>query len=204
MSARLSPTAESLRTHFQRHNRRVAYLASLTIFVAAGLWFISYAIVYWLTLLFLSATRGVEARPPDTFPALFIYSALLMIFVSWLARVLFPDETPNDDKSVAVIATDFLLAVPRATLAVWGNLSAWQRLSDDDLELAAHLVELLREEPRLPLQTLPVEMPGQAARRKILLALQLAQIIKMRRSNGVVWVSLTRAVLEGRALVEES
>ena len=32
------------------------------------------------------------------------------------------------------ILLDFLLAIPRATLAIWGNLSAWQRLSDAELQ----------------------------------------------------------------------
>ncbi len=199
---RLSPTAAALRDHFARHNRRVAVLVALTLFLATGLWFISYAIVYWLTLLFLSAAHGLEARPPDTFPVLFIYSAALLIIVSWIARAIFPNDTARDDKSLFEIAADFLLAVPRATLAIWGNLSAWQRLTDDELELAAGLVKLLRDEPRLPLQSLPVELPDRASRRKILLALQLSQVIKIRRTNSVTWLSLTRAVLEGRALAE--
>ncbi len=200
----MSPTAAALREHLARHNRRVAFFVALTLFVAAGLWFVSYAIVYWITLLFISAVRGLDAHPPDTFPALFIYSAALLVLVSWIARALYPDEIPRDEKSAAELAADLLLAVPRATLAIWGNLSAWQRLTEHELELAAWLIERLRDEERLPLPSLPVEIPDRTARRNIVFALQLCQVIKMRRTGGIIWLSLTRAVLEGRVLADAS
>jgi hypothetical protein len=166
----------------------VVLLAVLTLFVAAALWYVLYAILYWLTLLALSTTRGIEARPPESLPTLFIYSAGLLVFFTWMASCFRPDAMPRDRKTIPEICADLLLAIPRATLAVWGNLSAYQRLTDRELEYAAALLDLLGEEKRLPLHELPREIPDRAIRRRIVLALQLVQLLDVRRIRGVAFL----------------
>ena len=182
-----------LRAHFAEHNRRVLLLATITLFVAAGLWYVSYAVLFWLTLLAMSATRGIEARPPETLPALFIYSGALLLLITWGARRYSPYDMARDDKTAVEIAADFLLAVPRATLAIWGNLSAYRRLSDLELEYAAVLVDRVARETRLPLSALPQEIPDRTMRGRILLALQLVQFLEVGHRGGSFFVSLTHA-----------
>jgi hypothetical protein len=184
-------TVPRLQAHLVDHNRRVILLAPLTVFVATALWYVLYAILYWLTLLALSTTRGIEARPPAALPTLFIYSGALLVFFTWIASRLSPDEMPRDRKTIPEVVADLLLAIPRATLAVWGNLSAYQRLTELELEYAADLLSLLATEKRLPLHELPREIPDRTMRSRIVLALQLVRLLDIRRIRGVAFLLST-------------
>jgi hypothetical protein len=186
-------TVDALRACLARHNRRVGALTVLTLTVAAGLWFVLYACFYWLTLLALTATRGLEARLPEAFPAVFLYIAGMLVAFAYLLRRVSPDEMPRDEKTWFEQVTDVLLAVPRATLAVWGNLSAWQGLSESELAMAGQLIDRISAEGRVPLHTVPLDIPDRAARKKVLVALQLSEIVEVRRFEGAVWLSLSPA-----------
>jgi hypothetical protein len=176
----------ALRAHFAEHNRRVVLLALLTLAVATGLWYLAYAVLFWLTLLAVSATRGMDARPPEILPVLFIYSGGLLVLITWIAHRLWPNDMPRDDKKPLEVAADFLLAIPRATLAIWGNLSAYHRLSPLELEYAAQLLQRLTTEPRLPIYRLPLEIPDQVMRRRVVLGLQLVQLVHLvHNRNGI-------------------
>lgn len=198
--AGLSATAAALREYLRDHNRQVLVLVALGIFLAAGLWFIGYAVIYWLAMLSETARHGLEARPPKLLLPIFIYSASFLTLLTLLVRRFGPGEEARDEKPAWEIALDFLLAIPRVTLAIGENLSAWQTLSDTELEEAAAFLHRLRDEPQIPAQHLRVLIPDAESRRKILLALQLVNLIRTRRMDGVLWIRLTRAVREGRVL----
>lgn len=182
---------EWLRRRFAEHNRLVVLLAVLTLLVTAGIWYLLFALLYWLAFLFEGVVHGMDARPPDALPALFIYSAGLLLLLTWLARKRFDNEMPKDEKTPGEIAMEFLIAVPRATLAVWGNLSAWQRLDARELGLAAELIERIADAGRVPLQQVPLEIPDPRDRMRILLALQLIEVLSIRQGEDAVWLSLT-------------
>ena len=179
-----------LRRRFAQHNRLVALVAVLTLIVAAALWYLLFAILYWLALIFASVSHGVDARPPDILPVLFIYAAGLLLLITWIAGSRYLDGPLKDKKSPFEIVAEFILAVPRATLAVWGNLSAWQRLDPREMELAAEFLGRLLDEGRIPLHELPLEIPDPKTRMRILLALQLIEALNVKRSDGTVWLSL--------------
>ena len=179
-----------LRRRFAQHNRLVALVAVLTLLVAAALWYLLFAALYWLAFVFASATRGMDARPPDILPALFIYAAGLLLLITWIAGTRYFDGPLKDKKSPFEIVAEFVLAVPRATLAVWGNLSAWQRLDPREMEMAAELLERLADEGRIPLHEVPLDLPDPKTRMRILLALQLVEVLDVERSEGTVWLSL--------------
>ncbi|MEA3209944.1 MAG: hypothetical protein QOE70_3001 [Chthoniobacter sp.] len=183
-------TARIIRAHLASHNLRVALLSLLTLAVASGLWLLLYAVSHWLTLLFVTAVKGIDSALPKEFPELFWVSAAALLALAWLDHLLHPDARPKDHKSVGEIVLDLVLAIPRATLAVWSTLSAWQHLSASDLAQAAALVERLAQERRLRLQSLPLEIPDAAQRFKILFALQIVQIIDIRREDRELWVAL--------------
>ena len=179
-----------LRRRFAQHNRLVALVAVLTLLVAAALWYLLFAILYWLALIVTGMSHGMDARPPEILPAIFIYAAGGLLLVTWIAGTLFPERPPKDKKSPFEIAAEFVLAVPRATLAVWGNLSAWQRLDRREVETAAEFLERLASEGRIPLHEVPLDIPDRKTRTRILLALQLVEVLNVRHSDGTVWLSL--------------
>ncbi len=174
-------TPTRVRGYFQRHNREVFLLVALTLLGTAALWGLIYVGVYWLTLVFLAATRGLDAQPPESLPALFIYTAALLIAAAWLWRVITPDRGVPDKKASWELALDLLLAVPRATLAVWGSLRAWQSLSPSELELAAELLERVETDRAIPVYRLPLEIPQRGMRQRIVLGLQWVQLVDVRR-----------------------
>ena len=179
-----------LRRRFAQHNRLVALVAVLTLLVAAALWYLLFAILFWLALVFTSVAHGMDARPPDILPALFIYAAGLLVLLTWLAQSRFANAPLKDKKSPLEIAAEFLLAVPHATLAVWGNLSAWQRLDRREMEMAAEFLERLASERRIPLHAVPLDLPDPQTRMRILLALQLIEVLNVTQSDGTVWLSI--------------
>ena len=181
---------EWLRGRFAEHNRLVILLAALTLLVTAGVWYLLFAVLYWLTFLFGSVVRGMDARPPDALPAFFIYSAGLLLLLTWFARKRLDNAMPKDEKTPGEIAMEFLLAVPRATLALWGNVSAWQKLDERELGLAAELIERIVDEERVPLHEVPVDIPDPRDRERILTALQLIDVLNVRQGEDAVWLTL--------------
>jgi hypothetical protein len=55
---------------------------------------------------------------------------------------------------------------------------------------AVALIERLGHERRLPLTSMPLEIPNAQRRFKILFALQMVQIIDVRREDRELWVAL--------------
>lgn len=181
-----------LRARFAAHNRRVALLVLFTLMAAGGMWAGVYLVLYWLVILALSVVRGVDATPPASLPALYFYAAAFLVFACWVARRISPHPVPRDKLSIGGTLLDLLLALPRATLEIWGNLSAWQRLTDAELELASAFLARVARERRVLLQSVPVDIPDRDARMKILLALQLVELLQVRRNENTTWLSLTR------------
>ena len=178
-----------LRRAFAEHNRLVILVAILALIIAAALWYLLYAALFCLAFLASPVFGGMNGHPPEAFPALFIYAAGLLVLLTWVAGKYSPNEVLKNDKSLLEIASEFLLIVPRATLAVWGNLSAWQRLSPDEIEMAADFLEHLDAARRIPLYHVALDIPNAGARMRILLALQLTGQIRVHRTDGEVWIA---------------
>jgi hypothetical protein len=192
-SLRLSPpdhTVRVLRTHFFRHNRRVLLLAVGTLFTTAALWLILYGVCCWLILLAFAAADHAHLGIPRGFGILFTVGALCAVIYAWIDRRLTPDESPRDDKRAGEIVADFLLAIPRMSLAIGGTLAAWQRLSTTDLAQATELLHRLAKARRLPMSAVRLEIPDPAAATRILFALQITQIIDAHREGQEFWLRL--------------
>jgi hypothetical protein len=189
-----SEIARRLRAHLALHNLRVIALAVLTCAAAIVLWAVLYVIGAWLAVLVLTVAEADPAGVMRAYPVVFGVAALCLVAVAWLDRRLTPNERPVDEKPPDEIAMDFILAIPRTTLAVWSTLTAWQHLSAAEVrEAAAFLVRLARER-RIPVHSVPLDIPRENARWRILFALQLVQIIDLRRDEreGVIVLNALR------------
>jgi hypothetical protein len=188
--ARPEDTAHFLRQHFARHNRRVLFIAALTLLAAVALWALLYGVCCWLLVLGTAALDVSLERIPRAFGIVFTVAALCAIGYAWLDRRLTPNERPTDENRPGDVVADFLLAIPRVTLAVGGTLAAWQSVSDIDLAQAATLLHRLADEKRLPLSSVRLDIPDPIAAPRILLALQITQIIDVHRDDGEFWLKL--------------
>jgi hypothetical protein len=88
------------------------------------------------------------------------------------------------------VASEFLLAIPRVTLSLFSTISAWRRLSAAELDQAASFIHRLAEERRMPLPSVPQEIPDARSRERILLALQIMQIIDLQKRDRDWFVTL--------------
>jgi hypothetical protein len=183
-------TARRLRVHFARHNLRVLLFTTITLLSAAALWIVLYGVCCWLLVLGAAAIEIPLTRIPYEFRIVFAVAALCAVIYAWIDRRLTPNERPDDKRAGDVVA-DFLLAIPRMTLAVGGTLAAWQRLSADDLAQAAAFLHRLLEKKRLPMSGVRLEIPDPAAAVRILFALQITQVIDAHRDDNEFWLKLS-------------
>jgi len=183
-------TARLLRAHLVRHNLRVIFLALVTLALAVALWALLYGLAYWLILLVVSVGGASDAGIPRTFLRWFMALAVVAMAWVWLGRRFLQHGMPGDKKVPFKVASDFLLAIPRVTLSMFGTISAWRRLSAAELDQAASFIHRLAAERRVPLPSVPQEIPDARSREKVLLTLQLMQIIDLQKRDRDWFVTL--------------
>ena len=183
-------TARALRREIIRHNLRVACIALFTLLVAAGLWVVLYAVCAWVILLFFVAVDSQHPALPRGFTVLFAVAAACSVAYAWVDRHFTPHSLPRDDKTSGEVITDFLLALPRITLTIWGTLRAALWLPASERAAAATFLHRLAAERRLPLHRVPVEIPDAPARFRILFALQILEVIDLHRDESEITIRL--------------
>jgi len=194
---------ERLREHLHQHNQWVLALTLLTFVAAVILWALLYFFVVWISVFMSAAIAPIDYHPPKgEVLGGFIIGAVVLCAVAWIVRRLHPNEIPEDNKGLGGHLLDLLLAVPRVTLSIFGNSGAAARLTDEELGHAWHLLRRMDEaENPVPMQMLPVDIPDGKMREKIILTLQVANLIEIRpTSTGPVLVFRNK---EARQLTQE-
>jgi len=186
----MSRTEALVRAAVARHNRRVAAVCTVTLSAAIVAWCFAYEIFTWLSLLLASVAQGLDAKMPRHLPVIAIYIGGALFLIALALRAFPRDERAVDRRSWMAVLSDVVLALPRLTIAAWTNLTAWQRLSKGEFEHATHLIDHLREQPVLPVAQLLVIIPDKPVCRRIVLALQLAQLVELKRRQGVTALAL--------------
>ncbi len=184
-----SPIAQ-LRRRLRLHNLQVLAFTFLSLVSALFLWGAFYFFIYWILLFLLSAVQGGDARMPRYFNLSIGLVAVTLLAVAILDRRSRVNARPVDKKPVLVIALDFILSLPRVTLAIYDNFSAWLSLSSAELHQAVYLIERVRESHKLPMHAAPVEIPDDRMREKIIMALLLLQVLEVRQEEKTTWLRL--------------
>lgn len=187
-----------LHRHFARHNRRVWLLASFSLLSLTLLWGALYAACYWLTLLALSVSQGLESSAPESFTARFVACALLFCAAAYVARILSPARLPRDRSTVWSAAGDLLLALPKATLSLKETFAAFHSLKPRELGAAWVLLQAIAKAKRLDMASLALHAPNRALAEKLVLNLQLVGLVEVRRAETGLYLSLRDA--EARAV----
>lgn len=196
-------TAEALRAHLAKHNRWVLVLTAVTSVAALAAWALLYFVSIWMLVLFMATFDIPNAHIPRRFWVLYLVAALCGVAMAWLDSRLSPNARPVDRKHPWEIFMDFLLAVPRMTLAIGGNLAAWQKLSDAELREAAELLHRLGSEKRVPMSGVRLQIPDPEAALRILFALQMTEIIDTHREGNEFWLRLSPSRPAGLRMAPE-
>ncbi len=173
-----------LRLHIVRHNWQALGFAVLTLVGAVFLWMVLYGVLNWLVMLFVVVVKDPDGSVPRGFRLTFCAIAGALLVAAWMDRLATVNERPPDKRPAFEVFMDFLLAVPRATLAVWGNFSAMQWLHDADYHGAADLLEAVARQRQLPMQSTPLYIQDARQRDRVVYALLLSRVLEVRLSDG--------------------
>jgi hypothetical protein len=182
---------EALRRKVTAHNRLVrlsTWGAALGVIL---MWGFLYFVANWLPLLFLTIVKGVDAEIPPN-----LHRWILLIFVVWIVvglidRLVRKSEPNPSESSAAATTFKFLMLPPRATFAVWENSRNSIALSEHELEIASNFIERLFRIGKLEVQSIPVELPADDSRDRILTALRTTQLIREREIQKTTFLALT-------------
>lgn len=197
-------TARVLRDHLARHNLRVLAIAAGTLLAVVGAWLLLYFVCTWLMVMGFAVLDLPYTRIPRGFGIVFVVAGLCAIAYAWIDRRLTPNERVRDEKRPLEIVSEFILAIPRMTLAIGGTLAAWQKWEPGDFLQAASLLHRLAAEKRLPMSSIRVEIPEAGAAMRILFGLQLTQVIEVQREGQEFWLKLNALRPAALRLAHES
>jgi hypothetical protein len=183
-------TGRALRQVIFQHNLHVAVLTLGSLVAAAVAWALLYVGSLWLLILGMTALIPDRAHIPNSYGYVFAVAGACATAYAWLDQWLTPDGRVRDKRGIGEIIVDFILLVPRLTLAVGGNLRAWLHLSRTEYAQTAALLQRLTDEKRVAMSSLRQEIPDSQAVRRILFALQLTEIVEVQRKENEFWLRL--------------
>ena len=113
------------------------------------------------------------------------------MLAAWIDQRIFPDERAVDERPPLEHFADILFFVPRFTLSCWQSLAALALLRPAEMQQAAELIDLLRDEGKLAVQQLPARFPDERSLTKVLIALSIANVVAQRRDQSLTWLHLS-------------
>jgi len=157
-------------------------------------WGAGWFLFQWFTLFILSTIFGESARNPDY---LFnIYIGILVLFYGWaLIDTLFNRFPVVQDRLLFgwKEVKDILLAIPRMTFSIVGNLQALILLSHKDKVRAWQLVCAIFNTEHATFHTLDHVVPNPKKRLHLLNILQIIRIINLHTSREEDFFYLVRS-----------
>jgi len=181
---------EALRRKIHGHNRLV-----LLSTVGGGLgvlvmWIVIYFLGNWFPVFFLTILKGLDAEVPHNLSRLVFMGILVWIAVGWIERHFRTEGNRMDELSPLGVAIKLLTLPPRATFAVWDNLQNRVELDEFELEAASGFIERLFHAGKIQMQSVPIELPDDDARNRILTTLSATDLIRKVEINRTDFVAL--------------
>ncbi|MEQ1860337.1 MAG: hypothetical protein ABMA13_10405 [Chthoniobacteraceae bacterium] len=175
---------EALRRKISAHNRFVWITTVWSVVAVAFMWLAIYFIARWVIVLGATVIKGLDATMPGRFDRGFAIAVIVLLIVGWIARRRGFWSRVREEKAATVILLELLLLPTRATFATVHGLRKLIRLSDDHLHTAADFLVRVVRAGRVVETDVPLEMPEEAARARVLHALEVLDLIYLRKSEG--------------------
>lgn len=175
MNSRLK---EALRRKIDGHNRLVRLSTIGAVLGVILMWVFLYFVANWLPVFFLTIVKGLDAEVPAN-----LHRWILLVFALWLLaglidRAIRAGRAESLNPPAFSSALGFLLLPPRATFSIWDNLRNRIGLSEHELDLASDFLERLYRHGKMQVQSIPVELPAEDSRERILTALRLTDLVR--------------------------
>jgi hypothetical protein len=188
MNSRLK---EALRRKVDAHNRLVKLSTLGGALGVILMWTFLYFCANWLPLFFLTIVKGLDAELPANLNRWILVTFVLWLIVGLIDRLIGSRETGPSEPSAISSTLRFLMIPPRATLSVWENSRNRIHLNEQDLEIASDFIERLYQVGKVQVQSVPVELPADDSRDRILTALRTTQLIREREIQKTSFLTLT-------------
>jgi hypothetical protein len=173
-----------LRSHVREHNLSVLAASVAALVVAALGWAVLYGFSYWVAFMLVTVRSLGQMAPGATFHLGFAIACGSVFFLALLDAWLFPHEEASDGRTLFGHVCDVILFLPRLTLAAGLNFTAWVRLPGRVRKPAVRLMERLRRENTVPMHELPLDIPNDRTRQRVLAALEITQLVEVRSEKG--------------------
>ena len=169
---------EALRRKIAGHNRLVRLSTLGGILGVVVMWTVLYFVANWLPVFILTVVKGLDAEVPENLHRWVLLVFTLWLSVGWIDRLIRKrrDESLNPTASSSVLG--FLLLPPHATFSILDNIQNRIGLSEYELELASDFLERLYWHGKMQVQSIPVELPADDSRERILTALRLTELVR--------------------------
>ncbi len=184
-------TTTALRAHLREHNSSVLAASAVAGAIALLGWLLLYGAAYWVAMFFTTIQNPNADGVPPVFYKICLAVIGVLVLLTWLDHKLFLHERAIDERPTTEHLLDIALFLPRLTFDVFWNFDAWCHLPPPDIANAAALLDRLRGDQSLPMQHLPISLPDEAQRERILHALQNARLISARADRGLLIVRLS-------------
>ena len=181
-------TAQILRARLRSHNLSVIAASGATLVLVAISWVLFYIVAYWVVMFALTVAKAGEAKLPASFDWVCASVAGVLLVAAAIDMWFFPSERALDERPALATITDVILFLPRLTLTIPLNFTAWTRLPAFLRHDAATLLDRLRAERKLAMSMLPFDLPDERHRVRIVRALQMLQITEIRPEKGELWL----------------
>ncbi len=183
MTERDDEAPAALRAHFVRHNLTAIALSAFSVAAAIVFWLLLYLAADWAVIFFLNVRDGVDAIAPLHFPLVFSAGALVLCLAATTLRWLQPHERVADREPFWKALLDTVLIAPRLTFAAWGNAAACRFLTKSEMTLAWRLLQKIAAERKINVQSVAVEIPDARAAERIVIALQIADLVYLKKTD---------------------
>lgn len=184
-------TASILRSRIRSHNGSIVAASAATFALVTVAWAAWYGIAYWLVMFVLTVLHAGDAGLPPSFDRFCIIVAAVLMVAGIADTWLFPSERAVDERPATETAIDIILFIPRLTISVVMNFAAWARLPSRWRGEAVDLLERLKEYRKLALTSLPLHLPNDRSRLRIMHVLALIQLTELRKEKGEWWLRIS-------------
>ena len=175
MNSRLK---EALRRKITVHNRLVRLSTLGAILGVALMWVVLYFVGNWLPVFVLTVVKGLDAEVPENLHRWVLLVFTLWLSVGWVHRLIRKRRPESPTASGGGSVLGILLLPPNATFSILDNFENRIGLSESELELASDFLERLYWHGKMQVQSIPVELPAEDSRERILAALRLTDLVR--------------------------
>jgi hypothetical protein len=169
---------EALRRKIDGHNRLVRLSTVGTVLGVFVMWAILYFVGNWLPVLFITVVKGVDAEIPPKLNQWVLLVFAIWLFVGMIDRVVRRRRPESLDQPAGASIIGMLMLPPRVTYSILDNVRNRIGLNEHELELASDFLERLYWNGKMQMQSIPVELPAEDSRERILSALRLIDLVR--------------------------